>query len=1316
MSVARWLAAGAAALTLAVGSSSSQPLVSPALQNTDGVPIAGEVTNGVQTFVSNAVDGATTAVCEITDIETLCLLTIVSFKIATDYRRPNGTHVTKTTGALVNTPSVIDATGDGLPDVTVTIYALSPSHIRMHVQKLALAPHPFPVSVEAIVTDPTTDGRKINVGYDALATTAPGNWKALASLTTGTTTTVDATLKVLNAPSSLTVLGGLYIEGDGGARNNPKQARLTHTPVPDESTVNFQLAPASTTGAVSAVTKTKADLELTMLEGTSGQHVLGTLDKLQKPVSVLLDKVDANGDQTDGTTGDTHVRLSTAQDVAQSKLVYETITESQVLQRVRLGTSALPAQTDFTQTPTGFVVDTSSPISQVAGGVAAGVPADGGNPAIPVPAAYPLESAEASYVHQDTTAKVDSTTFRVAGVEHVEVSTTGPQDDRRIAIGARLASAPLHVLVTNDAQPGGTRYDADVMNLPHNFSIAVAPARKRVLEFCGSSNDADDPCGASGQAAPAGIDKIVLNDSYAPTPLFGEATHLNGLIEGIPSTLGLDLETHTPVDEFDLDQNTRVYIDTTRSIGRTILRATDGTPAPADPVDNGLVYLDTPAKYAVVAKVDGFRRAHLDTLPGMAMDLRAASGHDFSFLAELPTDDGPLHLDGVLRDRPFRTSFDLLSEEGSPTILSVAGETGAGLGAPHPKLEMNLVKPEPLFGEATHLSGEITDLPNSVDLVIDARGPEDANDPDQNTKVHVDASNPIGQVIVRATDGGAAPADPADNGVLYQDQAGSPYALIAKVDGFRSVHLDTKPKLDVTLSAAPGHDFTYGIHLPAETDEPGKDFSGVIEGRPAKTAFSFDDPEDGPLTVHAEGRNLTDTPASTGKITLDALHLTDDADEKIHNIRVELVGVPPALDLVKQPAADDAIDIDVTTTGGTLGIAEVTLDNDVLPDPADIPSLPAGGGGAIVFTGGDTFFMHALVKQLRSVSLQTAPEMSAALDVAEQQDFRIYLNTGVGDDYTVNVNDCDDFDPSQHNGAHEEFHDVFIKNLQPNTTFDYLSGDDGAGPCVSKGWRTIEYSANGRADSITYDTNVGDMAHLKTVVGQEGPNPLQVPQHLKVCQASSDECFTQLGKFRQCNFGGIDYDYCSFYSAETSVYLESFGEKTHASVNYCSLNQDASNFSTCTRAGTQNGVFVNLNFSHVDMGFHYDTGNGFLTVNSQKHLADGETDDGPNLGVTGFIRSINHNSIAEFVNLNFGWNGGNEWDASNPSTFDNSYGAFVVAIPLLGSHDGETNCVDPAYGPSWDESDSYFHVILDTLGNSEDDLGDNLTNLLCGLF
>ena len=1114
-----------------------------------GGPLLTDPIGTVETIASSLISATTSALCTTTGNSTVCSLNVLSYGIETDYVRPDGTHLVKITGSTINVPTYVSASGGLLPDLQVTLRALSSSNLQLTINRLITAPTRFPVSVEALVADPTTANRVIHVGYDGRTTSAPQGWTATATVNTGTATNVNATVQVNGPSSSLATIGGIYDQGNNGARLNPKQARLNYTPVPATSTITLSLAPESDSGQVAASTPAKVDFELILLDGVSGQHITGTLQNLQQPVGLLFNKVDSTGQPTT-TSGNPHVRVTTAGDVANAAVTYEQISSwPQVVVRAHVATGTLPTQTDFTETSTGFIATTTSPVD-VSGGVSQG------DSTHPIPNGYPIERTERSYVHQDTTGGISSTTFRVAGVSYVNVATVGPKTDRVLSITGRVNSAALHALVTDNGASNSSipdaLYDATINAVPHDFYVKIAESETRILEFCGSSSDATDPCSASGQAAPAGITSVVLNPSYSPAPLFGGATHLSGSVTGIPSTLRLDLTTHVPFGPTDPNQDTMVHVDASNSIGQVTLRATDGATQTSDPGDDGIVYIDTP----------------------------------------------------------------------SYTSCST--------------------------------SNTCTSFP-------------------------------------------------------------SKYAVVAKIDGISSAHLDTSPNLAVGLTAASGHDVSYSVDLPGSSG-PGQHFDGVVTNRPATTNFAFSNVAGQPLTVHLDGSDAAGNPTGTGGITLNATNLSTDPTEKIHNIHATLTDLPPAVDLTKQPpisSTDTSINFNAKTSGGQIGTTDVELDNGNTPAASSIPVLPSGGGGAIVFTRGGQFFVHALVQQLVSVSLATAGSTDAAIDVAMPQDFLVHIDTGVGPNYKVNVNNCPDFDTTQHNAAHDEYTDVMIHQLQPGTAFHYQTYTDGnPNPCKAKGWKIIDYTAGGNADSITYDTNSGDMAHLHAVVGQLGGNPLKVPQHLRICQGSNDQCLALIGRSFQCSIGGVNYDYCSSAAADQTVYLETYGQRTHVSLSYCSLNNDATDFSACAQNAVKSGVFVDLNLSHVDLGYHYSSGClgcGFFALNTKSPTT------GIQQGMNGEIESIDHTSTAQFVDLSFGYNTSSSvppWDPSQGSTWTNYSAAIDFASPLVGSGHGSANCVNPAYnslgGPTF--GNDFLHVSL----TSDPSYYDNLTDLLCG--
>src|SRR5689334_14136037 len=114
MSASRWGAAVVVAFALASGAVAPASASANTIQTTvmikPSAPLLGDPLGGVQTIVSNLVGATTQAVCKLTGIQTLCTLNVLSYGIATDYKRPDGTHVVKVTGGVINVPTFVDST------------------------------------------------------------------------------------------------------------------------------------------------------------------------------------------------------------------------------------------------------------------------------------------------------------------------------------------------------------------------------------------------------------------------------------------------------------------------------------------------------------------------------------------------------------------------------------------------------------------------------------------------------------------------------------------------------------------------------------------------------------------------------------------------------------------------------------------------------------------------------------------------------------------------------------------------------------------------------------------------------------------------------------------------------------------------------------------------------------------------------------------------------------------------------------------------------------------------------------------------------
>lgn len=1093
----------------------------PVANVTVNSPLLGTTITTAQTTASRLVGTTTTTLCGATSYEDLCALQILDYRWLTTYRRPDGRQFTRVTGGIVNAPTFVDATGDGLPDLTANIEAVDASDIRMTIERTPGAPPDLPVSIEALVK-PGANADVVAVGYDTRDSNAPTRFEATAAVVTGDPaldkpTTVDATVATEGAGAALTVLGGMFEEVNNNiGRANASLARLRYSPVPPSADIDLSIGETAQTGTLSAVTPSVAALDVLLVDGGKSQHVTAELRPLHLPVTVNLDRVDASGQPTEAESGFTHVELRTGLDVEAADVTYEQMQSQSdgstaTARRVRAHLRQLPEEIDFRQTPTGLVVGASAPIGHVSGGIADGVVGDAINP---VPTAAPVELDETSYVQNDQTGGVNSTTFGVEGLEHIKFDLVKDAEDQvEITVGAIVASQPFHVLTSTDATVAQTlqRKSNDVLieDLPHSIRFKLAPARKRVVEFCGSSNATLFPCFT---AHPQGIDRIMIKKIFDPTTLFARATTLDGLIEDVPAQLYLDMENRAPADENDPDQNTRVHVDTSKD--------------PDDPVP-------------------------------------------------------------------------------------VA----------------------------------------------------------------------VGRVALRATstlpEGQARPDFPEDNGVRYTD-TDELFAVVALVSGVSKVHLDTDPVLHVELVGEGGHDFSFELEEDQDDGSPGKKLVGEIRDRPARTGFSFDRRE--PLEISVRGKDAAGNPARTGGMTLDGVRLDPDPKSKARNVSLGLRGIPPNVDIVKTTLDDDGLtftpptgkkfEMSVEMTAGDkVDFAELTLKNDVplVPD-YEIQSGPPEEGATHVLTIGDAFSVYARVTDLREVKINTK-DIDAFVDVATPQDFRLNIQTGMGDPPDL----CGD-DPEEHNPAHPEFYDVFIEDLQPKMRFRYTPLEGEGSGCDEGTGRLIQYEAGGRAKSMEFETSIGDLSNLHAALGETSPGKPRVPTKMSVCQADYEGCYDLLNRSHQVLPDGFCLrNACDSENATLTVMFDAHGERTHARIDACLLNPDIPNrYTVCNDGLPEWGVFADIDLTYFDFGFNYDDGSGFVAANTVDR-------EGRDDGIRGWIRYYG----GVDVNGNLGY------DAGQPhgSRWDHRVQAFTIGP---SSASGTSTCADPDYVYPFDDTSTWF--------------------------
>jgi len=650
----------------------------------------------------------------------------------------------------------------------------------------------------------------------------------------------------------------------------------------------------------------------------------------------------------------------------------------------------------------------------------------------------------------------------------------------------------------------------------------------------------------------------------------------------------------------------------------------------------------------------------------------------------------------------------------------------------------------PLFGRATHLKGEIRDIPSKFTLDIAAHVP-DATDP--NTKIHIDVSAPIGLITLRATDtANGGPPPPKDNGFLYRDRPDEPYYAIAKISGLRGIHVDTAPSLDVELKAEAGHTAEFQLNLPPEEGTPNLEVAGRLEDRPARSRLRLTQPVPinpadpnsalkGELAVRLDSHDEKGKPAVTKRVKVSANGLTDDPKAKIRNITVEATQVPGLVRFEQIPSTDKSVDMKLRTEGGPIGSVFVRATNGVDPEASRKRSF--GKKSYVnVIADDTTFFVESKIKQLASFSIKTAPappepptpppasytpQTVVKLDAQATQDLAAHLDLGETDDYQANVFKCPDYDPfGEHNPAHAAIYDVVIEKLPPNLRFTFQETNDGkADYCERETAAQIDYRADGRAKNLTFSTSAGDTAFLYARIGSSESKVLRTPKRFTVCMAGFDKCLRLQGFKVDCSF---NYN-CDTADADQSIYFDSFGQRTFVVLNYCALNGEASGYTKCNVAGVRKGAFASLALAHLDMAFAYTDGVGFASMNTKSKKV-------PNhYGVVGKFQWIDHTADdgkgensgvgLEYATIGFGYDDDSDkprLHSSQGSKWEHFFQAFLIA-PTDSSVDGEVDCVNPGYFGGTALHNTYFKVILEIAGggNSPSNPGVNATSFICGL-
>jgi hypothetical protein len=625
----------------------------------------GILLNNLQSALSNLTGTAQSLLCPITSALPLlpiltCNLDLLGFKWHTEFKRANGTIVKRDIGGILELPQLLDVDDDPLPDISARIglRSLSPISFDVYIDRGIGENSQLPVSVEAIIADPTKGSlprKYINFGYDTKESHAPTHWEtniAVRTVTGGTG--IDVKNKQTgqgNEPT--TMVAGLF-NGTAGNRVDEAGGRLRYNPAPASSGLSFNIGKSYAIGLTTSI-PTVLDADAFFNTGTD--RIAGALhiDKLQTNTEVTF---------TPQGTDQRQITYEASGKVDQMVGSYRHFTQ--------VGNTQTPLETfraKVTDVPTKIVVNQTSksavnmstqgtgPIGSIEAGFANGEPVF-------------LPAVQHHYVNIFSDGTLKSFAGRIDGLTEASFDAQS-----KITAEAQLASKPLLAKID---QPD-LKVDGLLTNVPAHL--------KATIDLPNGTVDYDG-FGST-------IDTIDVKASRT-TPFFGRATNIDALIKAIPPVLSL---------AFKPDGTSAKFTAAPNGIGSIEVAAYKAGDKELPPgTEAGAVYRDVPnGKYALGARILGLKSVQFTggATYTVKTDLQAGPFN-------LAYEDGTQQLDGRIQDLPSTIDLSLNLPDGKATYTA-----SSAIG----KITVDAKRPgSPFFQRATRVRGTIEGLPASLAL------------------------------------------------------------------------------------------------------------------------------------------------------------------------------------------------------------------------------------------------------------------------------------------------------------------------------------------------------------------------------------------------------------------------------------------------------------------------------------------------------------------------------------------------------------------------------------------------------------------------
>ncbi len=587
-----------------------------------------------------------------------CNASILDYKFFTQFKKADGSMITRSFTAQLGVPTLLDVDEDATPDFIGTLTFTGLNSIGLTVERVAGEAAQEPVSIEAVISDTTGSllgRRELAVGYDARDDRAPGRFVLSTPLDTilNPSPTVTASLAQTDRGEKIALLASAF-DGTPEARVNPAELRLHYDASPNAATITANVGQAV---SVSTTNDRTGPAQLTGRIVDGADQTKFHAEFVDLPTALNL---------TANTSGALSAVYNASAPVARLTAGFEQLHGSTLEQKAILDLTGVPTGLAFSQDGEGGEVHTTGgPLGLAKIGIA------NGEPEFLTDDAYAYLKSDASGFR--------STAIQIPGIEDATFSLG---DVPRIS--ATIQATKFRVLAVDPDR----RIEARIDRLPHRFDVSL-DLSNGIFDYDGHGDR---------------IDSIALSADQA-TPLFGRATKVRGTIEGIPA--------RTTVS-FSGDPEDGGVEVTPDPIDKVELLASNGAEESVPGTGQGVVYKDQSAgDYLIAARILKLKKIGLATVPNLQLQAITQGG---PFTLSALTDD--LQADGEVLDLPHDTTIGLTT--GDHTAVSFTGKDDGGnnVGIEHLNLRARALN-GPLFGAADHVEARIDGIPSPEVVSLD---------------------------------------------------------------------------------------------------------------------------------------------------------------------------------------------------------------------------------------------------------------------------------------------------------------------------------------------------------------------------------------------------------------------------------------------------------------------------------------------------------------------------------------------------------------------------------------------------------------------